>query len=471
MRVQLEATELKNTDVNFVSLVKHGANRIPFRIVKGDDEMSIDLSKIGRALFRKSEAKTGVVNVLVSPEADQAVIAAALEKAGLVVTQKSEQDGMVVYAQPGIEAGARDGLLRLNPDVVLQVSGLADLPQRMQKDFSSYDGSSTNFLAVLNTESFYPSLMLSLDALGDTVSNIMSDASDAGSAADLVGTAFDDAKAYVTGCIRGIPVRAFKSEIAIRKAVEVIIAGVKNTDPSMPGQAPGNQTAASGSGVGAGANPNGTGYDPAEDLVRATKEGEAPIGVGTRQETSPVTSNQGGAGAGTGHGGKNAITGVGGGDGPIGVNTTDEPSPVNNDQGTPRPTGHGGKMGLPGVAAGEAPIGTNVVAEPSPVNRDQGGADLPDGHGGKMAIADLAKSLEDFMGSIHQEIRGIRQDVAAQGARLGVFDTRMKKHDEMLSGTALGDAPEDPARPDRATKGDGPPPLLDTGISRIRRGA
>ena len=36
-KVVLKATELTNTDVDFVALVKRGANRIPFRITKGDD--------------------------------------------------------------------------------------------------------------------------------------------------------------------------------------------------------------------------------------------------------------------------------------------------------------------------------------------------------------------------------------------------------------------------------------------------
>ena len=58
-RMQIEATELKGTDVSFVSLVKHGANRIPFRIVKEDQEAMLDLGKIGRQMFRKADAKPG----------------------------------------------------------------------------------------------------------------------------------------------------------------------------------------------------------------------------------------------------------------------------------------------------------------------------------------------------------------------------------------------------------------------------
>ena len=61
-RLEMKATELTNTDVNFVSLVKRGANRIPFRITKGDEDM--DLYAIGRRIFQKSDPVPTVVAVL-----------------------------------------------------------------------------------------------------------------------------------------------------------------------------------------------------------------------------------------------------------------------------------------------------------------------------------------------------------------------------------------------------------------------
>ena len=56
-RLEFKATELTDTDVDFVSLVKRGANRLPFRITKGDDEM-IDLYAIGRKMFQKAEPRS-----------------------------------------------------------------------------------------------------------------------------------------------------------------------------------------------------------------------------------------------------------------------------------------------------------------------------------------------------------------------------------------------------------------------------
>ena len=459
-RMQIEATALKNTDVSFVSLVKHGANRIPFRIVKEDNEAMLDLGKIGKALFRKSDVPAGVVAALVRKGADLPKYTKAFEAAGLVITQKSETDEMVVYTQPGVEAGGRDGTLRLNDDVALMVNGLADLPSRVQKDFSSYDGTSTNFMAVLNTEMFFPSMLMAADALTDTIMNIMNEADSPSGAAELVGAAIDDFKSYIMPCITGIPVRAFKADLHVQKATDVVIVGVAGTaEEDTHKTKPGNQTVQSGSGIGAGGNANGTGYDPAEDAVRAVKA-ETPIGVDVKAEPS-MTDNMAGGARPTGHGGKNMVTGSG--EAPIGTDTTKETAPAESAQAGPRPTGHGGKSSM----GGEAPIGTDTMAEHSPVNDAQGRGDT--------TVAGLMKGFEDVLAA---SIGAFRTEVLAQlnktdtaisavTARLDGVEARTVKAEEALNGTVLGDAAGDPpARPHRTQKSEGAPPLLDTGFSR-----
>ena len=456
-KLQIEATALKHTDVNFVSLVKHGANRIPFRILKEDTEAMLDLGKISRTLFRKADAAPAVVAVLVSKSADQARVEATLTASGLVLTQKSETEDAVVYAQPNVAAGPRDATLRLNDDVALVVAGLAELPSRVQKDFSPYNGSSTSFLEVLNTEGFFPSMMMATGALQDVIMNIMSDAQDPAGAAALVATAIDDFKAYVVPCISGIPVRAFKADVALRKATDAVLVGVAGDAAQQRHAAkPGNQAAASGSGVGEGANPNGTGYDPEEDRKRATKA-EASIGVGTQGETSPVNADQG----------RPVVAATPGGEAPIGTQRTAEPGGIEATQEGARPTAHGGKMPI----AGEAPIGTGVKPETSPVLDAQGRGDA--------TVAGLMKGFEDVLAaqvaafrtevlaSLTTGLAAVQKDVAGVGKRLDGVELRTTKAEEALGGTALLDATDDPPpRRQRAVKAEGLPPLLDTGFSR-----
>ena len=47
MKIKTTAKELKNADVRFISLVKRGANRLPFRILKSEGESQmIDLTTL-----------------------------------------------------------------------------------------------------------------------------------------------------------------------------------------------------------------------------------------------------------------------------------------------------------------------------------------------------------------------------------------------------------------------------------------
>jgi hypothetical protein len=39
MKIKVPATEIENADVEQISLVKHGANRIPWRILKAEDAL------------------------------------------------------------------------------------------------------------------------------------------------------------------------------------------------------------------------------------------------------------------------------------------------------------------------------------------------------------------------------------------------------------------------------------------------
>jgi hypothetical protein len=77
-RLQLEGAELTEPDLAFVSLVKRGANRIPFRIVKEDTNDLIDLQNIGARLFKQARQEPVVVTALVRKGADLKAIAAKL---------------------------------------------------------------------------------------------------------------------------------------------------------------------------------------------------------------------------------------------------------------------------------------------------------------------------------------------------------------------------------------------------------
>jgi hypothetical protein len=98
-RLDLKATELTNTDVDFVAFVKHGANRIPFRITKSEDE-PMDLYSLGRRFLNKADLVPTVVAIIskseVAPEVLKVLLPGALKK--------SEQDGMFTFVAEGAKS-------------------------------------------------------------------------------------------------------------------------------------------------------------------------------------------------------------------------------------------------------------------------------------------------------------------------------------------------------------------------------
>lgn len=86
-KLTVNANELQNVSVNFVSLVKRGANRIPFRVMKSEGDVAFDL---GSFFVRKADADEAE---RVSARKSEDVLKAAMAviaAAGHTVTLKSE---------------------------------------------------------------------------------------------------------------------------------------------------------------------------------------------------------------------------------------------------------------------------------------------------------------------------------------------------------------------------------------------
>jgi hypothetical protein len=215
-KFEIKATELTDTDVNFVALVKRGANRLPFRITKGDTADMIDLHKIGRQLFKKADPAPAVVAIVTQKaDIDPTLIDAVREAVGLTSELvKSDKDGIVTLAKADAPT---EGLflLKLDEDVALAVAHSS-----LSKAFSGYDFSSTSFKDVVGTNGFCDGIGLASNALDDTIANILYQAEDPATARDLINKAVDDFKAYVDALTGSIPVQAFKADVALIKAAK-----------------------------------------------------------------------------------------------------------------------------------------------------------------------------------------------------------------------------------------------------------
>lgn len=218
----MPANELRDADVSYISLVKRGANRIPFRITKGED--MLDLSNLFRA--KKSEVNPEVLGYVVAKGADYAI--EALKSAGVDV-QKSEisETSIVISKSDADLTGAV--LVGLNEDVAVAVS-------RVTKDYDSYpcvtspcapcfpvydysDGTTpASFEKRVYSEGFLPSLEMASNILKGVIYSAVCCKNPQVDMVATVRQATSEFQAYVLMFIKNMPEEVLKAERELAKA-------------------------------------------------------------------------------------------------------------------------------------------------------------------------------------------------------------------------------------------------------------
>lgn len=226
-KLQLNATELVEPDVDIVAMVKRGANRIPFRLTKKDGADMIDLSKIGATLFSKTATVTEptVVGVIFAKGADVDGITETLKEAGLDLSEgfeKAESDKATTLTKADTEVDPEHLLVvKLDDDVAVTITG----PEEVIKRVSGYDWESTSFSEVLTKGTFAPSLCMAQDMLNTTFWNIMEKADDREELSTLVKTAVGEFSDYVDTLVAAVPDSIFKADEALMKGKDKKMKG------------------------------------------------------------------------------------------------------------------------------------------------------------------------------------------------------------------------------------------------------
>jgi hypothetical protein len=205
--MRIEAHELHGTDVKLVSLVKRGANRLPWRITKSEDGEMLNIASYFRTTkAADADAKPVIHSAIVLKAAKNFdSIVATLKKSGIDMSKPVEKDGFVVYAQKAGDPAPDATLLKSSGDVGFIVDNLS-------KSFSGYDFSSNEFNDVFATGSFCPSVAMASDLMGVTIGNILSSAESPAEAAGKIAKAVDGFKSYATTLATALPEQAFKAD-------------------------------------------------------------------------------------------------------------------------------------------------------------------------------------------------------------------------------------------------------------------
>lgn len=206
--MRVEANELHGTDVKLVSLVKRGANRLPWRVTKEDGDSMLDISKY----FKKSDptpTTPDVHSVILRKDAkNPKAIVAVLAKAGFDVSKPVEKGDVIVFTQKAGDPSADAILIKSNQNVGYVVENLS-------KAFSGYDFSSNDFNDVFATGAFCPSVAMASDLMGVTIGNILSSSENPAEAAGKIAKAVEGFKSYAVTLANSLPVQAFKADVGM----------------------------------------------------------------------------------------------------------------------------------------------------------------------------------------------------------------------------------------------------------------
>jgi hypothetical protein len=219
-KFQIEANEILDPNVNLVSLVKRGANRLPFRITKSEDNNDmIDLAKLGQQMFRKGDTVTGptIAAVLIAKSDRTDAIVKTLTEAGFPMDKlaKSDGTGQVNFAKADLDKVVKEEtvLIKMSEDVAIVVQGESEL----MKSLSLYDWESTSFSEIMTKGAFCPSVSIAQDMLNRTFYNIMEKAESPAELSTLMKGAVNDFNSYVTTLAKALPSTVFKADTALRK--------------------------------------------------------------------------------------------------------------------------------------------------------------------------------------------------------------------------------------------------------------
>ncbi len=202
-KVIIQARELSDMDVNIISLVKRGANRIPFRIVKSDGESTMNLSNL--FVWKQEPQPAALVAVVLAKTANHDAYTKALEKGGFDVDHVTEgEEGTITLMFTKSDEMEDAVALKISDEVALIIVGV-------EKGLLAFPDSNS-FIENITKAGFAPSYRIANEILTETVGNIIFSEGDAEETKTAVSKAISDFGGYIEAILSTIPVQAFKAE-------------------------------------------------------------------------------------------------------------------------------------------------------------------------------------------------------------------------------------------------------------------
>lgn len=200
---KLVVNELEEVDVLKVSLVGSGANQIPFRLFKSEEDGMINLETLFKS--DKQAAEPFVASIVVSKSSDLDKAKAQIEKLGYSTEDMKESGDVIIFKQEDAEGIPTVAYKLKNTDMAFEVA--------ISKGFEPMDFETASFKELFAKTGVLPNMYNATDTLMSVIGTILFEKSDnPKDATKQVRKALKEYSQLMEDLVSNIPVSAFKSD-------------------------------------------------------------------------------------------------------------------------------------------------------------------------------------------------------------------------------------------------------------------
>jgi len=203
-KVRIKAHELRDADVSHISLVKRGANQIPFRIIKAEKEndsmINLNLANVFKGTKKEDPQAPEVVGYVLLKDDNDAGTQEVLKESGVITEFMEDCEAECVVYKQSKDADLEGVVpIKLSPELVILTKGIDTEP----------------FKDMLETQGFMPGVSMAFDALyANMQTSLTKSEKDADVDVALSGMV-DEFKSYIVQLSKSIPSVAFKASEAV----------------------------------------------------------------------------------------------------------------------------------------------------------------------------------------------------------------------------------------------------------------
>lgn len=207
MKIEVEASEIRDGKIEKISLVTSGAIRAPFKILKTEEikEQAVGVKERLAKIFGSTEEESKIAALYVRKSVARQWLP-LIKSYGFVVSKESaELEGdIIILKQEGYDPEVDGSVIALNKDVAIQLN-------QVVKSFDPFPMSSS-FEENVRAAAFFPGLHNAMESLAETVWNVLNGSDSPEDASEAVAKQVKAFGSHVNNLVTELPSVVFKME-------------------------------------------------------------------------------------------------------------------------------------------------------------------------------------------------------------------------------------------------------------------